>query len=160
MNRFRCLLAAFGIAMAMGAGVAQASYTLYDNTATFSGNVYAGGGASGIGTVSTAMFADDITVASNPTGYAVNSISFSLGNLNSTSASAAPTIYIYAADPSTFGPGSDHARVRYGNGLHLHLDLDALHRAGVGPAGWVDRAVLGGHLVQQRRDHHNGGPIE
>ncbi len=97
-----------GLLASIVSSPAQAAYTtLYDNTATFSGAGYAGGGATTIGnSISTTMVADDITAGAGLGGRSVDQFSFSVGNFNSTAVTASATVYFYNADPTTASPST------------------------------------------------------
>jgi hypothetical protein len=98
-----CAIAAFGRAPA------RADTVLYDNTlaANFTGQLYLNGGATSVGsTIATTMVADDITAGAGLGGLSVNKITFSIGNLNSTTVTVFPELVFYQADPNTLLPST------------------------------------------------------
>src|ERR1043166_6933527 len=68
---------------------ASAQQLIYDNTLNFSGQVYLNGGAANqAGNTITRLVADDITPLSGYAGMPIQTISFSVGNLNPVAVSA------------------------------------------------------------------------
>lgn len=97
-----CAVAAFGPVSAK-AGLTP----LYDNTTTFSGLGYIGGGATPVGgDLTTAMVFDDITAGPGLGGFSVDQLSFSVENFNSSSVFTQAIVQIYQANGPGGGPGT------------------------------------------------------
>src|SRR4051812_11160069 len=78
---------------------ASAQQLIYDNTLNFSGQVFLNGGAANqSGNTITRLVADDITPLSGYAGMPIQTISFSVANLNPVAVSARPRLRIYGSD--------------------------------------------------------------
>jgi hypothetical protein len=86
---------------------ASAQILIYDNTLNFSGQVFLNGGAANqSGNTITRLVADDITPLSGYAGMPIQTISFSVANLNSVAVSARPRLRIYGSDGPGGAPGT------------------------------------------------------
>ena len=138
---------------ATGSPAASGSFVMYDNTATQTGYYYNNGGATALG-LTTAMVADDITAGSGLAGYSVDSITFSVVNLNTTSARFHTDLVFYSADGASGGPGTEFAAIGVSSitmAAGLHDQFDDLGRV----LHDADGNILGrDHLLQRdgRRD--------
>jgi hypothetical protein len=111
----------------IGGGVTPLANTpFYTNITNFTGYGYAGGGAaSTFAGNTTAMVADDITTAAGSVGGAVNSITFSVANLNSAAVSADVVLSIYNSNGAGGGPGTllyivEFTPISFGVGVGLY----------------------------------------
>jgi hypothetical protein len=78
----------------------------YSNVTTFSGQGYAGGGATlTSGNTITRLIADDVTLVGTPP-FGVATFSFNIANLNTVAVSARPRIRFYLADGAGGAPGT------------------------------------------------------
>jgi hypothetical protein len=101
------LLNKYGVAAALALASMARADVLYSDVTTFSGEGYAGGGATVVaGNDTTAMVLDDITVAAGAAGATVNSFTFSVANFNGSAVSARPIVEFFDNDGSGGGPGT------------------------------------------------------
>ena len=98
----------------LGCVAAQAQVTLYSNVTTFTGQAFAAGGtAAGGGGSITKMAADDLNLLAGSVGRTVNSFTFSVANLNTTTVSARPIVNFYANNGASGGPGTLLASITF-----------------------------------------------
>jgi len=99
------LLLLAGVCLALTAQAQE--LFIYSDRTTFTGQFFANGGATVVGTDTiTTLVADDITPISGYAGMAINNIYFSVANGNATAVSARPLLRIYDATGTGGGPGN------------------------------------------------------